>query len=172
MANISNLPDEVLGLIFQDIFPKNPWGDHDKSIGKLRLVCRRWSNFLTDHYLYQTLSIRSSTRALQFIIHQIPSLRLQFSNVRPKCKVLNVRELWTYEAPVKNHMVTPPLLEGLIELFYDTVVELGLGFINHLPLDGSETCAPYDSVMNNKMKRLAPIMLPTFSAPCFRQLKD
>ncbi|KNE91673.1 hypothetical protein PSTG_14893 [Puccinia striiformis f. sp. tritici PST-78] len=137
MANISNLPDEVLGLIFQDIFPKNCSGYHDRSIGKFRLVCRRWSNFLTDHYLYQTLSIRSSTQALQFILHQIPSLRLQFSNVRPKCKVLNVWELWTYEAPVKNHMVTPPLLEGLIEIFHDTIVELGLGFINHLSLPTS-----------------------------------
>ncbi|KAI7951832.1 hypothetical protein MJO28_007516 [Puccinia striiformis f. sp. tritici] len=137
MANISNLPDELLGLIFQDIFPKNRWGYHDKSIGELRLVCRRWSNLLTDHYLYQTLSIRSSTQALQFILHQIPSLRLQFSNVRPNCKVLRVRELWTYGAPLRNDMVTPPLLEGLIELFYETTVELELGFINHLSLPAS-----------------------------------
>ncbi|KAI7956057.1 hypothetical protein MJO29_007456 [Puccinia striiformis f. sp. tritici] len=137
MANISNLPDELLGLIFQDIFPKNRWGHHDKSIGELRLVCRRWSNLLTDQHLYQTLVFESGPRALQFIVLQIPRLRLQFSNFRPKCKVLRVHDLCIYGAPLRNDMVTHRLLEGLIEIFHDTIVELGLGFINHLSLPTS-----------------------------------
>ncbi|KAI9612428.1 hypothetical protein KEM48_004160 [Puccinia striiformis f. sp. tritici PST-130] len=78
MANISNLPNEVLGLILQTLISKNRWGHHDKSMGELRLVCRRWSNLLTDQHLYQTLEIESGTRAMKLITHQIPNLRLQF----------------------------------------------------------------------------------------------
>ncbi|KAH9446161.1 hypothetical protein Pst134EA_033088 [Puccinia striiformis f. sp. tritici] len=147
MARISDLPNEVLRQIFQAILSGNKAGGHaitDKnsvsSTGELRLVCRRWSHWLTDQHLHRTLRIASGTRAMQLIINQIPRLRLQFpNNVRPKCKVLSVSELWTGgTALITDHdMVTPPLLEGLIELFYDTIVDLDLTFVDNLSLPTS-----------------------------------
>ncbi|KAI7934155.1 hypothetical protein MJO28_007510 [Puccinia striiformis f. sp. tritici] len=156
MANISNLPNEVLGLILQTLISKNRWGHHDKSMGELRLVCRRWSNLLTDQHLYQTLEIESGTRAMKLITHQIPNLRLQFSNVQPKCKVLKIWELWTGGKVLitDKDMVTPPLLEALMELFYDTIIELDLEFIDNLSLPTS-TIQAIGRIKNLRTLRLS-----------------
>ncbi|KAI7951839.1 hypothetical protein MJO28_007523 [Puccinia striiformis f. sp. tritici] len=157
MPSISDLPNEVLQLIFETILSKNePWYPQTsenkwaKPIGESRLVGRRWSDLLTDRLLYQTLAIDNGTRAKQFINHRKASLRLSSSNVRPKCQVLHVGELWTWGArPVEkksrvskdNSVVTPPFLEGLIELFHDTIVDLELEFINYFTLPTSSVRA-------------------------------
>ncbi|KAI9612429.1 hypothetical protein KEM48_004161 [Puccinia striiformis f. sp. tritici PST-130] len=107
MANISNLPNEVLELIFQAILLQSTRYDlvtHEKKFARpmreFRLVCRRWSNLITDRHLYQTLVFRRGTRAMQFINLQKASLRLPFSDVRPKCQVLAIDRLWTCGAPL------------------------------------------------------------------------
>ncbi|KAI7934172.1 hypothetical protein MJO28_017271 [Puccinia striiformis f. sp. tritici] len=152
MPDIPDLPNEVLELIFRAILskdrPVHPTAQMRSRtpIGELRLVCRRWSNLITDRHLYQALAIDNGTRAMQFINHRKASLRLSMSNIRPKCQVLYVGELWTWGArPEENRtlnskddsMVTPTLLEGLVELFHDTIVDLELEFINHFSLPTS-----------------------------------
>ncbi|KAI7951831.1 hypothetical protein MJO28_007515 [Puccinia striiformis f. sp. tritici] len=73
------------------------------------------------------------------MIHQNPRLRLQFSHAPPNCQVLEIQELRTDGAQLLNNddMVTPPLLEGLLESFGDTIVELDLTFIDILLLPTS-----------------------------------
>ncbi|KAI7951838.1 hypothetical protein MJO28_007522 [Puccinia striiformis f. sp. tritici] len=169
MPSISDLPNEVLELIFETILSKNePWYPQTsenkwaKPIGELRLVGRRWSDLLTDRLLYQTLAIDNGTRAKEFINHRKASLRLSSSNVRPKCQVLRVGELWTWGArPKKNEyfdnrddsMVTPTLLEGLVDLFRDTIVDLELKFINYFALPTS-TVRAIGRIKNLKTLRL------------------
>ncbi|KAI7934156.1 hypothetical protein MJO28_017255 [Puccinia striiformis f. sp. tritici] len=146
MANISNLPNEVLELIFQAILLQSTRYDlvtHEKKFARpmreFRLVCRRWSNLITDRHLYQTLVFRRGTRAMQFINLQKASLRLPFSDVRPKCQVLAIDRLWTCGAPlVRDYdMLTPLHLVELVELFKDTIVELELEFTASLWLPTS-----------------------------------
>ncbi|KAH9465759.1 hypothetical protein Pst134EA_033452 [Puccinia striiformis f. sp. tritici] len=151
--NIPDLPNEVLELIFQAIlsgdqswYPPTHERESATPIGELRIVCRRWSNLITDRHLYHRLVLDNGTRAKQFINHRKASLRLSPSNIRPKCQVLHVGELWTWGArPKKNEnfdnrddsMVTPTLLEGLVDLFRDTIVDLELKFINYFALPTS-----------------------------------
>ncbi|KAI9604008.1 hypothetical protein H4Q26_003618 [Puccinia striiformis f. sp. tritici PST-130] len=175
MANISHLPNEVLELIFQSILSENTRRYYDietqgkksaESIGKLRLVCRRWSSLLTDRHLHQTLVISRGSRAMEFINHQKASLRLPFSEVRPKCQVLEIHQFWTFGAPLDKDwdMVTPALLEALIELFNDTIVELELGFIDNLSLPDS-TIHAIGRIKNLRTLRLSYERNETFDSP-------
>ncbi|KAI7942105.1 hypothetical protein MJO28_012132 [Puccinia striiformis f. sp. tritici] len=138
MPDISDLPNEVLGLILHlAVAPTGyRWylNSHQQRlavpIGRLRLVCRRWSHCLTEQHFNRELYIRSGTSAMRFIINEISRSRLAFSNVRPKCQVLRIGFFWTWGAlPGRgNNMVIPSMLKRLIELFHDTIVELELEF--------------------------------------------
>ncbi|KNE87385.1 hypothetical protein PSTG_19230 [Puccinia striiformis f. sp. tritici PST-78] len=157
---------------------------------EFRLVCRRWSNLITDRHLYQTLVFRRGTRAMQFINPQKASLRLPFSDVRPKCQVLAIDRLWTCGAPlVRDYdMLTPLHLVELVELFKDTIVELELEFTASLWLPTSTIQAigriknlhtlrlSYDQerthISSSDEEEIGRHHDPDFSAPCFRQLKD
>ncbi|KAI9606115.1 hypothetical protein H4Q26_004489 [Puccinia striiformis f. sp. tritici PST-130] len=104
MPDISDLPNEVLGLILHlAVAPTGyRWylNSHQQRlavpIGRLRLVCRRWSHCLTEQHFNRELYIRSGTSAMRFIINEISRSRLAFSNVRPKCQVLRIGFFWTW----------------------------------------------------------------------------
>ncbi|KNE93137.1 hypothetical protein PSTG_13527 [Puccinia striiformis f. sp. tritici PST-78] len=174
MADISNLPNEVLELIFQSILSENT-RRYDietqgkkpaESVGKLRSVCRRWSSLITDRHLYQTLEISCGTRAMEFINHQKASLAPPFSDVRPKCRVLKIYQFWTFGAPPDKDwdMVTPALIEGLIELFNNTIVELELEFIDTLSLPDS-TIQTIGRIKNLRTLRLRNMRVKAFDSP-------
>ncbi|KAI9611234.1 hypothetical protein KEM48_004617 [Puccinia striiformis f. sp. tritici PST-130] len=72
MPDISDLPDEVLGLMLQlAVAPTDRWylNSHQQRlavpIGQLRLVCRRWSHWLTEQHFNQELYILSGTSAMR-----------------------------------------------------------------------------------------------------------
>ncbi|KAI7951837.1 hypothetical protein MJO28_007521 [Puccinia striiformis f. sp. tritici] len=173
MRYISDLPDEVLGLILQMILSGcGPWypETHEKKsakpIGELRLVCRRWSDLITDRHLYRTLKIVGGHRAMQFINRQKASLRLPFSNVRPKCQVLRLDGLWACGPPPVefDSVVTPSLLDGLIELFHDTIVDLELYFMNSFALPTS-TVRAIGRISNLRILRLRYDDVDSFGDP-------
>ncbi|KAI9612437.1 hypothetical protein KEM48_004170 [Puccinia striiformis f. sp. tritici PST-130] len=137
-----------------------------ESVGKLRSVCRRWSSLITDRHLYQTLEISCGTRAMEFINHQKASLAPPFSDVRPKCRVLKIYQFWTFGAPPDKDwdMVTPALIEGLIELFNNTIVELELEFIDTLSLPDS-TIQTIGRIKNLRTLRLRNMRVKAFDSP-------
>ncbi|KNE91670.1 hypothetical protein PSTG_14891 [Puccinia striiformis f. sp. tritici PST-78] len=109
-------------------------------------------------------------------------LSKMFSHAPPNCQVLEIQELRTDGAQLLNNddMVTPPLLEGLLESFGDTIVELDLHSSTTYrfprrpfrPSDGSKICGLYDSVMSEEKKRQAILVshLGRFQLPNIRHL--
>ncbi|KAI9623674.1 hypothetical protein H4Q26_014401 [Puccinia striiformis f. sp. tritici PST-130] len=148
MPHISDLPNEVLGLILQLAAKSYPGYlvhrlQRSRSIRQLRLVCRRWEHWLTERHWYSELYFWKGTSAMRFIVNEISRSRLPFSHVRPKCQAWwiehSILNLYTGGAiaNLERDMVTPSMLAALIALFYDTIVGLYLGFISNLSLPAS-----------------------------------
>ncbi|KAI9613671.1 hypothetical protein KEM48_003723 [Puccinia striiformis f. sp. tritici PST-130] len=79
---------------------------------------------------------------------------------------LEIHQFWTFGAPLDKDwdMVTPALLEALIELFNDTIVELELGFIDNLSLPDS-TIHAIGRIKNLRTLRLSYERNETFDSP-------
>ncbi|KNE91297.1 hypothetical protein PSTG_15279 [Puccinia striiformis f. sp. tritici PST-78] len=76
MANILDLPFEVLDIIFEYLFCIEPQVEllpkHTRIIAaKLRLVCRNWADWLFENHLYKKIDIRGDTayRKIELIDH-------------------------------------------------------------------------------------------------------
>ncbi|PLW12346.1 hypothetical protein PCANC_23429 [Puccinia coronata f. sp. avenae] len=114
-------------------------------IGTLRLVCRKWADWLYAHYLYRTMVFNDASRAADFIA-EINNRSKQLP--RARCQTIQILGILTHgSAPdpraqgqpfmiLKKHKkpMTSDILKSLIDLFSDTIVELNLQFWNVLSL--------------------------------------
>jgi hypothetical protein len=142
MANISELPQEILDLIFQYIIAASrptrgrPWVHHHGVVlyraGPLRLVCRTWADWLYQHHLYHSLSFSSTSQSLAFIDHLQTRSR---TFPRPHCENLRVANIWTCDQDVPQSRpqldkINSEILESFIEVFSSSITTLHLHFMH------------------------------------------
>ncbi|PLW15350.1 hypothetical protein PCANC_13696 [Puccinia coronata f. sp. avenae] len=142
MANISELPQEILDLIFQYIIAASrptrgrPWVHHHGVVlyraGPLRLVCRTWADWLYQHHLYHSLSFSSTSQSLAFIDHLQTRSR---TFPRPHCENLRVANIWTCDQDVPQFRpqldkINSEILESFIEVFSSSITTLHLHFMH------------------------------------------
>ncbi|PLW05625.1 hypothetical protein PCANC_25924 [Puccinia coronata f. sp. avenae] len=164
MLKFLDLPEEIIGRVFSHLItPPLPWG-HSAfrqtlvacTIGRLRLVCRAWADWLYEHHLYRVLSFENASRALAFI-----DLLGRRSNMLPraKCQYLEVDYLWTDEDPpqisqlTQNEMIGSVILESLLGIFSDTIITLDLKFVDFFTLP-SQTIQAIGRLKNLQNLRL------------------
>lgn len=162
MARIVDLPDDIFEIIFQYLVRTNVElleGGLSKIqvsalVGsQLRLVCRKWADWLYTHHLYRQLSFDNSSRATDFI-DQLS--RRSESQPRARCQQLMVHDLWPRGLfPSHQHgqdtarmMNDLASLEALASIYSDTIAELELEFVNTLSLSQRtiETIASIESL--------------------------
>ncbi|PLW50076.1 hypothetical protein PCANC_08206 [Puccinia coronata f. sp. avenae] len=165
MANISELPQEILDLIFQYIIAASrptrgrPWVHHHGVVlyraGPLRLVCRTWADWLYQHHLYHSLSFSSTSQSLAFIDHLQTRSR---TFPRPHCENLRVANIWTCDQDVPQFRpqldkINSEILESFIEVFSSSITTLHLHFM-HFFTPPTQTIKAIGRVKNlNDLKR-------------------
>ncbi|WAQ84404.1 hypothetical protein PtA15_4A857 [Puccinia triticina] len=145
---MADLPDEVLERIFRnvvqiDLAPSMwlPIATYEgikqreiarriRLIAKMRLVCRRWADWLYASYLYDELSFKCAYRASTFI-HQLAERPRALP--LPQCRYLKVHEIWTSGAAPPG-MAEIESLDALVEQFSETIVALDIRFVNFFTL--------------------------------------
>ncbi|KAI9622900.1 hypothetical protein H4Q26_014839 [Puccinia striiformis f. sp. tritici PST-130] len=103
----------------------------------LRLVCRKWADWLYEHHLYRGLTFSSASRSMEFAKHIWSRSELL---PRAKCQHLVIDRIWAREPPPRNgqqDMIDWEVFAILIELFTDSVVTLELKFVDYpwLPIE-------------------------------------
>ncbi|OAV93839.1 hypothetical protein PTTG_11860 [Puccinia triticina 1-1 BBBD Race 1] len=146
---ITDLPDEVLGQIFKNVFqiysPKfvspptagevermNKWrlGERTRLVTTMRLVCRKWAHWLYKGHLYDTLSFQSSKKSSAFT-NQL-ALAYYSNRLReiPQCRYLKIPQLWTGWQPPPPGKTRYPDFVCLLDRFYKTIVALDIQAVN------------------------------------------
>ncbi|KAA1109549.1 hypothetical protein PGTUg99_019545 [Puccinia graminis f. sp. tritici] len=156
MANILDLPREIFERIFMHLITTDwEWG-HELNRADciayvachLRQVCRRWADWLYESHLYHTLTFNSASTAIAFANHIRERSKLL---PRAKCQYLEIDHFWPWKhlpGHAYNHNeITSEALEVLIDLFSDTIVTLGLKFIEFFTLP-SETIEAIGRIKN------------------------
>ncbi|PLW53276.1 hypothetical protein PCANC_06173 [Puccinia coronata f. sp. avenae] len=135
MPNISDLPLEILDLIFSQVIGKRVRrGDEGGSqTAGLRLVCRAWADWLYEHHLYRLLTFADASEPLAFI-----SLLGRRSKILPpaKCQHLEVHKIWTSEDPPpsdERNWINLKIVENSLDLFIN-LITLELGFLDFFNL--------------------------------------
>ncbi|KNE94938.1 hypothetical protein PSTG_11729 [Puccinia striiformis f. sp. tritici PST-78] len=153
MAGISELPDDVLDIILKHLINIDtsfipPHVEPERrewiqkiligrfTVARLRLVCRRWADWLHERHLYRMLSIGSSHESDAFI-DQLG--RRPISKAIPRCRYLKVSELWTYgplalPASERKQKTEFADLDTLLEKFSETIVTLDIKVVNFFTL--------------------------------------
>ncbi|OAV96325.1 hypothetical protein PTTG_06320 [Puccinia triticina 1-1 BBBD Race 1] len=155
---------------------------------KLRLVCRQWADWLYVHYLYHTITFGSASRALRFTKDQIA--RRSKNLPRARCHSLQVIEILTWGPPPvdkntpglgismklakartrkPNDTITSEILEGLIELFTDSIVKLNLRFwhVMSLPASTIEKIGRIENLRTMTLGHELPETLPGPPQPLY-----
>ncbi|KAH9470285.1 hypothetical protein Pst134EA_007550 [Puccinia striiformis f. sp. tritici] len=160
MKTIVDLPLEVLEVIIDELAQKDrsQWNSSTpdisgevqsgrKMVQNLRLVCRKWADWIYVHHLYREMIFGDITRTCHFIRH----IANRPSHL-PRAKIKNLRLIciWTRgpRPPLYHHetendpalygiwrsrqWINSHLVASLVELFSDTIFELELSFWNIL----------------------------------------
>ncbi|KAA1075564.1 hypothetical protein PGTUg99_025382 [Puccinia graminis f. sp. tritici] len=145
MAKILDLPDDVFEIIYKYLVRMNDklayhWCRQTRIpismpvAARLRLVCRKWADWLYIHHLYHTLTFNNASRATKFL-----NQMTKRSNHLPRarCQRLIVDCLWTATGTtqgLESLLINTTVLEALITLFLDTIVKLDLEFAHFFSL--------------------------------------
>ncbi|KAH9458170.1 hypothetical protein Pst134EB_010472 [Puccinia striiformis f. sp. tritici] len=145
MTTILDLPWETLELIYAHLIAtpteclhlKYPDALAASTTCCLRLVCRKWADWLYEHHLYRGLTFSSASRSMEFAKHIWSRSELL---PRAKCQHLVIDRIWAREPPPRNgqqDMIDWEVFAILIELFTDSVVTLELKFVDYpwLPIE-------------------------------------
>ncbi|OAV93840.1 hypothetical protein PTTG_27175 [Puccinia triticina 1-1 BBBD Race 1] len=149
-----NLPAEILEQILKDVlqpsFPEcaspataaevehlnqRKLKERIRSITEMRLVCRKWADFLYQRHLFDELLIKSSYRAKD-IMKELAH-RSAAGQPLPECRYLKVHQLWTWLEPgmswprAKTQFSN---LDSLLEQFSETIVALDIRVLNFFTL--------------------------------------
>ncbi|KNE91761.1 hypothetical protein PSTG_14830 [Puccinia striiformis f. sp. tritici PST-78] len=162
MKTIVDLPSEVFEFIIDELAQgrrtqwtsSNPdvtgWVESGRKVIKqLRLVCRKWADWIYVHHLYREMIFGDIERTAHFIRHitnrpnhlpraQIKYLRLICIWTRGPRPSLHHHETRIdnepYPSTSSRQWINAQLVESLIKLFPDTIVKLELSFWNVLSL--------------------------------------
>ncbi|KAA1102796.1 hypothetical protein PGTUg99_036057 [Puccinia graminis f. sp. tritici] len=138
MANILDLPDEVLDIIFEYLVSAELAYNLTASLNErrrcarsttinLRLVCRKWADWFYIHHLYDALlfpaknAYRKST-LIQNLTERSPSLAwpkcrvLSVFHMRPPAKFYRLRTRTTKDKKEQRPKHAWDILESLVEL--------------------------------------------------------
>ncbi|KAI7964075.1 hypothetical protein MJO29_004502 [Puccinia striiformis f. sp. tritici] len=162
MKTIVDLPSEVFEFIIDELAQgrRTQWTSSNpdvtdwvksgrKVIKQLRLVCRKWADWIYVHHLYREMIFGDIERTAHFIRHitnrpshlpraQIKYLRLICIWTRGPRPSLHHHETRIdnepYPSTSSRQWINAQLVESLIKLFPDTIVKLELSFWNVLSL--------------------------------------
>lgn len=181
MARLLDLPEDVVEIVFKylvniddglvDGISARSDVEGTTAAG-LRLVCRKWADWLFVHHLFRTLNFTDGVRSHAFIrkLTRPSGPPSSIPSRRPRCQHLMVYDIWTLPNPpepprglaradqpqksVEGMMNTCESLETLVSYFSDTIVELDLEFIScfWLPL---RTIELIGRIENLRVLRLA-----------------
>ncbi|KAA1067181.1 hypothetical protein PGT21_012296 [Puccinia graminis f. sp. tritici] len=156
MANILDLPDEVLDIIFEYLVSAELAYNLTASLNErrrcarsttinLRLVCRKWADWFYIHHLYDALlfpaknAYRKST-LIQNLTERSPSLAwpkcrvLSVFHMRPPAKFYRLRTRTTKDKKEQRPKNAWDILESLVELFAHSLNELDMIFLDFVSL--------------------------------------
>jgi hypothetical protein len=183
MPNISDLPLEILELIFSHLISTPPPGrPHVRrpflgtiTGAPLRLVCRAWADALYEHYLYRRMRFSTASRSLAFIdyLGRRPQIL-----PRAKCLYLEVENLWPFELPLTSSppdAINSEILESLLELFSDSITTLDLKFNQFFALPSQKIKAigrvnKLDNLQRHPQRLYGDSELTGEDATCFNSL--
>ncbi|KAI7960220.1 hypothetical protein MJO29_005288 [Puccinia striiformis f. sp. tritici] len=182
MASILDLPREIVALIITQLARRtDEWfveWHRDvflaETAGRLRLVCRKWADWLYEDHLYRTLRFKSASRSLAFIEH----LRKR-SELLPhaRCQHLTIKRIWPSSHLTRKEEESwniPSIVEPFVHLFFETIVTLELEFTNsfELPIKCIRSIQRLDRLQNLHLSFLkwGYEKLPTPSTHCLNTL--
>ncbi|PLW45036.1 hypothetical protein PCASD_06943 [Puccinia coronata f. sp. avenae] len=127
-------------------------------ITQLRLVCRRWADWLYSNHLYDVIYIGSNQSQSH---HQASAFVEEFTRRSitlppPRCRYLKVVGLWTLGCLSRNKIHTKieaQHLEDLVRLFSNTIVTLDIQVVNFFTLP-MRTIEQIGRIPNLQMLRL------------------
>ncbi|PLW12480.1 hypothetical protein PCASD_23369 [Puccinia coronata f. sp. avenae] len=159
MARLVDLPEDVVSLVFQYLVRiddalleglSTRSHAEGRTAAALRLVCRKWADWLFVHHLYRTLTFTDGSRLREFLRRLTPPHDHPAPG-KPHCQHLMVYDIWAPdELPVQHPPPDPSIyhhhhqpeisthgimmntfqsLDILVSFFQDTIVELDLEFI-------------------------------------------
>ncbi|KAI9619832.1 hypothetical protein KEM48_008445 [Puccinia striiformis f. sp. tritici PST-130] len=156
MGTIVDLPLEVFELIIAEFLTESIEsyssvtdcvGSGNRMVKNLRLVCRKWADWIYVHHLYREMIFADIDRTAHFIRHitnrpkhlpraEIKYLRLFCIWTRGPRPFLHDHEddCESYTCRSPRLWISAQMVEALIELFSDTILKLELLFWNVLSL--------------------------------------